>query len=61
MKLSKKKKQQLYDAIAMRILNLRVKASGTPGIISHLEIDNWLFQLEQDVWKGVTIALDLNE
>lgn len=59
MKLSENKKQQLYDAMATRIINLRIKAAKTPGLISHLEVDEWLFKLEQDIWKGIKIVLEL--
>ena len=59
MKLSKIKQQELYDAIATQIVNLRIKAMKVPGIISHAEADEWLFKLEQDIWRHVKIVLKL--
>jgi phage I-like protein len=59
MKLSKIKQQELYDAIATQIVNLRIKAMKVPGIISHAEADEWLFKLEQDIWKQIKMVLKL--
>ena len=53
MKLSEKERTKLYSAIAGKIMDLRVKAAMTQGLLSHLEVDEWLSKLERDIWNDI--------
>ena len=60
MKLSEKRKSDLYSAVREPIMDMRL-AAGRCDYIGSQEIDEKLFFLEREIWKQVKKALNLKE
>jgi len=61
MKLSDKRKQELYSAISARIMDLRVELKMNPDLSDLDKLDARLFKLEQEIWPDVKQALNLTD
>lgn len=61
MKLSSKKKQELYNAIGGQIMDLRVEITMNPNLADEDKLDERLFKLTSDIWVDVKRALKLND
>jgi hypothetical protein len=60
MKLSEKKRTELYKAISEPIFQTRIGISRMgPGDKKLEQVDEKLFKLEQEIWKEVTKALGI--
>ena len=60
--LKEEREQELYDAVADNIMNMRVNVKQTPNFFyknSKNDLDEMLFQLELKIWKDVCKALNL--
>lgn len=57
MKMSEKKRQQVYSAISNSIMDCRIEIKKERGEITALAIDGKLFNLEREIWKRVKMAL----
>ena len=57
MKMSEKKRQELYDAMSDRIMQLRIDIK--QGNI--VDIDGALFKLEIDIWQRVKKVLNIKD
>ena len=60
MRISEKKKSDLYSAIREPIISLRISSKYSGGISEAL-LDEKLFKLEQQIWKEVKAALGVVE
>jgi len=60
MKLSEARQNELYDAIARPVMDLRLQyAKGAP--LTAEELDAQLYRLETQIWHRVHKALNLDE
>ena len=60
MKLSDKKKTELYAACAAQIMDLRVELKMNPHLSEEKVMDERLFKLEKDIWADVKKALNFD-
>ena len=58
MKISEKRSGELYEAMKEPIMRLRLQNCRQAP--SEKELDELLFKLEQEIWKGIKRALNLN-
>lgn len=61
MRLSKKKKQDLYDSLAENIMDLRVDLFLDDSLKDKDNIDLRLFNLENTIWADVKRALNITD
>jgi len=61
MRLSEKRKQELYNVISAEIMNLRVEVSMNPELADIEKLDQRLFDMNQQIWIGVKTALNLQD
>ncbi len=59
MKMSEKKRQDVYAAISNSIMDCRIEIQKERGEITALAIDGKLFNLEIEIWKRVKQALGI--
>ena len=59
-KMSEKKRQEVYAAISNSIMETRIDINKSDKPIEPLEIDGKLFNLEICIWKRVKQALNLD-
>lgn len=59
MKMSEKKRQEVYSAISDSIMDLRIELNKEGSAIKPLSIDSDLFKLEIKIWKKVKRALNI--
>ncbi len=62
MKMSSEKKAALYSAVSAPIVDLRFTVRKTiTKMVEREAIDTLLFQLEQQLWRKIKVALNLTE
>lgn len=62
MKLSEKKKQELYDAIAERVMNLRIELNISTKLDDKEALDSRMFDLvNREIWPDVKQALNIKD
>lgn len=61
MRVSEKKKQAAYDAIADTIMDLRISTRRAGKPIDPLDLDGELFKLELKIWKRVKSAFNIED
>ena len=61
MRISEKKKTELYKAISNAIFDVRKPIALDPQLIEPNEMDKQLFNLEIDIWNRVTTVLKIED
>jgi hypothetical protein len=62
MKISQKKKTELYKAFSEPIMQVRIQvAQMGPGDEKLMKIDEKLFKLEQEIWSEITKTLGIEK
>jgi len=60
MRMSEKKRMELYNAISERIMGFRIGIKTNPPTNDN-SLDDRLFRLELDIWKGLKKSLNIEE
>jgi len=64
MKVSEKKKQELYDVIHEQIMQHRIVIANSENVLGAKnvnDIDEMLFRLNQNIWKHVKRTLNITD
>lgn len=63
MRLSEKRMQEVYNGISEPITETRIRIARKDSVneLDPVEVDEWLFHLEREIWHRVHKALNLDK